>query len=193
MSGWQGSVCLVYLAGLLLGGSTAKLPAPLFKEGADDVPPTIVPPTIEMLLSDLPDGAYQFCTEPDPQDWRDGAGVCLNFVKQSAAVDGYYSYPHSNAFICLRGRVSENGFYGKGFVISWTGRTWSEIPQEAFNWDQEGRLYLSHGDLIHTEGQGEGQVSWIIFQQANLNMQGLYLYDSARMTSPTQLCDWRFD
>ena len=148
-------------------------------------------PTVETLLTNLPDGAYQFCTEPVSQDWRDGAGVCLNFVKQGTTVDGYYGYPHSDRFVCLRGRVSEDWLYGQGLVISWAGRRWSDIPQAEFTWDPEGRLYLSQGELAHSEQMSEGQVGWIIFQQASLNLQELYRYAAPRMKSPNQLCDWR--
>ncbi|MDJ0708081.1 MAG: hypothetical protein QNJ46_32815 [Leptolyngbyaceae cyanobacterium MO_188.B28] len=188
MSVWRHSVGLVGLVGWLLFSNVTTLPASLEKGEESGILPTA-----ETLLTNLPDGAYQFCTEPDPQDWRDGAGVCLNFVKQGTTVNGYYGYPHSDSFVCLQGKVAEDCLYGKGLVISWAGRIWLEIPQVEFNWDKEGRLYLSQGSLAHSEEMGEGQISWIVFQQANLNMQGLYPYPSPRMTSPTQLCDWRFN
>ena len=150
--------------------------------------------TMETLFATLKDGSYQLCTEPDPQDWRDGSGVCLNVVKRGNTLDGYYGYPHSSAFVCLRGQISENWLHGQGLVISWLGRIWQEIPQEEFSWDdQEDRLYLSQGALVSNNGVDDEQVSWIVFQTARLNMQAMYLYDSPRMTSPTQLCDWPFN
>ena len=148
----------------------------------------------QSLLVNQPDGVYQLCSEPDPQDWQDGAGVCLNIVKQDNIIDGYYGYPHSDSFICLRGAVSkdEEGerVIGQGMVITWGGRTWSTIPQEPFAWDDEGRLSLAQGEVVQTEGSGDYQTTWIVFQDANLNVQGFYPYEESRMTSPSQLCDW---
>ena len=151
-------------------------------------------PSMETLLAPLDDGGYQLCTEPTPQDWHDGSGACLNILKQGTTLEGYYGYPHSGSFICLRGQLSENWLEGQGLVISWAGSAWQDIPQETFIWDQpEGRLSLSQGQLVRREGVGEEQVSWIVFQTARLNMQSMYLYDSPRMTAPMQLCDWSLE
>ena len=146
-------------------------------------------PTMEQLLMALTDGTYQFCTEPDPQDWRDGAGACFNFVKQELTLEGYYGYPHSGDFICLRGQVSGDWLSGEGLVTSWAGQGWIEIPPEEFVWDREGRLSLNQGEVI----ESEGPISQIVFGQARLHLQGLYQYPESRMTSPTQLCDWSFN
>ncbi|MFH7027824.1 MAG: hypothetical protein ACHBN1_21105 [Heteroscytonema crispum UTEX LB 1556] len=32
-------------------------------------------------IATLTDGKYQFCSQGDPKDWRDGAGVCFNQSK----------------------------------------------------------------------------------------------------------------
>ena len=150
--------------------------------------------TMEVMLTTLKDGAYQLCTEPEPHDWRDGSGVCLHVVKQGTTLDGYYGYPHSSSFVCLRGQISENWLEGQGLVVSWAGYFWPEIPQEEFIWDYpEERLSLSQATLARREGIGESQVSWIVFQAVRLNMQSMYLYDSPRMTLPAQLCDWSFN
>lgn len=141
-------------------------------------------------LADLPDGAYQLCTEPEPQDWRNGAGVCLNVVKQGLGVSGYYGYPHSSHFICLRGELSAENLAGQALFISWSAHEWTEIPQEAFFWDEEGRLSLDQCSIIPGEDTAaEEGVNWIIFQQANLNTQGLQPYSSPRMRPPEQLCN----
>lgn len=209
MSGWHCSIGLISLISWLLFLSAVNLPASLEKVGKfclsryldyiqipslclgkKDCSQIRCGLTMEALVANLPDGIYQFCTVPDPQDWRDGAGACLNFVKQGTTVDGYYGYPHSDRFVCLRGQISEDWLQGEGLVISWAGHAWSDIPQAEFSWDEEGRLYLSQGELVHSEKLDEGQISWIIFQQARLNMQGLYPYPESRMTSPTQLCNW---
>ncbi len=147
--------------------------------------------TMETQLASLMDGAYQLCTEPAPQDWRDGAGTCLNIAKQGTTVDGYYGYPHSSSYVCLRGAVVDDLFHGQGLISSWPGYSWSDIPQEEFTWDYpEGRLFLSQAEWVHSDGVGEEQVHWIIFRTAKLNIQAMYLYDSPRMTSPLQLCNW---
>lgn len=158
---------------------------------------------MQPILANQPDGSYQLCSDLDPQDWRDGAGVCLNVVKQGNTIDGYYGYPHSDRFICLQGEVSKNTLggemvTGQGMAISisyrqanaWGGHPWPTIPQEPFTWDDEGYLSLDQGDIVHTEGAGEFQTTWIVFQEAHLNLQGFYFYGDPRMTSPSQLCDW---
>ncbi len=191
MAHWHRFMGLVGLvSGLLL--TTTALPAPNPKANSSlQTSPQISLQTslqtTEDLLAHLADGAYQFCTEPAPTDWRDGAGVCLNVVKQGTTLDGYYGYPHSESFVCLQGQVSENELHGQGFSISWPDHPWTEIPQTAFTWDEEGRLALAEASMT----RHEGNVSWITFQHADLNMQALYLYPSARMNSPAQVCGWR--
>ncbi len=145
----------------------------------------------QTALVDLPDGAYQFCTEPDPQDWSDGAGICLNVVKQGLGVSGYYGYPHSDRFICLRGEISTEELAGQALFTSWSAHEWTEIPQEAFFWDEEDRLLLDRSSVIPGADTAESEaLDWIAFQQANFNMQGLHAYSSPRMQPPEQLCDW---
>ena len=77
-------------------------------------------------LVDLPNGTYQFCTEPAPQDWRDGAGTCLIFAKIDTTASGYYGYPHSENFICLDGEISQTDIFGTGMAISWAGDAWTD-------------------------------------------------------------------
>ncbi|MEO1149264.1 MAG: hypothetical protein AAFY26_27495, partial [Cyanobacteria bacterium J06638_22] len=84
MSGWDRLIALMGLTGWLLLASTGTVPALLAKSRETDD----IWPTAETVLADLADGAYQFCTEPDPEDWHDGAGVCLNLVKQGTTVEG---------------------------------------------------------------------------------------------------------
>ena len=178
--GWYGLLKLINLGQLLVLGI-----ALLSVESQ--------PSTMETLLAPLDDDGYQLCTKPDPQNWRDGSGTCLNILKQGTMLEGYYGYPHSGSFVCLRGQVSENWFHGQGLVISWAGTVWQDIPQETFIWDYpENRLSLGKGKLVRSEGVGVDQVHWIMFQTARLDMQSMYLYDSPGMTSPTQLCDWSF-
>jgi len=142
---------------------------------------------VERSLATLADGDYQLCTEPEPQDWHDGNGACLNIVKQGTFIEGYYGYPHSERFVCLQGQITEDRFHGDGFVISWTGHPWTTVPQTAMIWDTEGRLSLAEASVTRQDGD----VRWISFQQADLDMRALYLYTSPRMNSPDQVCDWR--
>lgn len=184
MSTWQyglGSLGLV--SGLLWSLAMGASPVPLQLSAQAE---TSSPPTMEQLLKTLPDGPYQFCTEPDPQDWRDGVGACFNFIKQELTLAGYYGYPHSGDFVCLRGQVAGDWLNGQGLVVSWAGQSWFEIPTEEIVWDREGRLVLRQGTVV----SGEGPVSKIVFGQARLNLEGLYQYPESRMTAPTQLCDW---
>ncbi len=187
MLNWCNSIGLIGLISWLLFANAATLAISLEKEGKADISPMA-----KTSLANLPDGAYQLCTEPLPQDWRDGAGVCFNYVKKGTTIDGYYGYPHSDGFVCLRGNLSKDWLYGEGMIIPWGEGTRLQIPKKEFTWDKEGRLSLSQGDLAHSNGIGENRVDWIIFKQASLNTQGLYLYPNPRMKSPTQLCDWSF-
>ena len=68
MFNWCNSIGLIALVGWLLFPNAATLS--LGKEQKTNIS--------AQTLANLPDGAYQLCTEPQPQDWRDGAGVCLN-------------------------------------------------------------------------------------------------------------------
>ncbi|YAF97174.1 MAG: hypothetical protein AB3A66_05775 [Nodularia sp. CChRGM 3473] len=141
-------------------------------------------------IADLADGNYQFCSQPDPQDWRDGAGVCLNFQKAGNRVDGYYGYPHSDNFICIQGTVDKNQIAGEALEILWGGNQQHKIPQSAFKWDSEGRLTLSQGNIMHSANNDEDAVKKILYRQASLNIQGFYQYNRPRMTPPSQLCEW---
>jgi hypothetical protein len=160
---------------------------------------------IQPRVATLADGNYQFCSQPDPRNWQDGAGVCFVFQKFDRQVDGYYGYPHSDNFICVKGQVEDNAIGGEALQISWAGYEWTDIPQSAFQWDWEGRLTLSRGNIVRTinnvegnnvegnnvEGNNvEGRIDWILFRQAVLNLNGFYQYSSPRMTPPPQLCEW---
>ncbi|MEM9449084.1 MAG: hypothetical protein AAGA75_11175 [Cyanobacteria bacterium P01_E01_bin.6] len=193
MSAWHYLLGLLSVAVWTLQVSTVTVTPslsidPIVQDREADKPS----PTTEMLLN-LTDGVYQLCTEPEPEDWRDGEGACLNTVKQGTTLNGYYGYPHSDSFVCLQGQLFEESLSGTALVVSWSGHRWAHIPEDEFTWNQEGRLQLSQGYVAHREGEDENQVRWIVFRQATLNMQGLYLYPESRMTEPTQLCDWSFN
>jgi hypothetical protein len=142
-------------------------------------------------IANLTNGNYQFCSQPDPKDWRDGTGVCFNFSKIGNRVEGYYGYPHSDNFICIRGTVNGNYIAGEALAISWGINQWKNTPESTFKWDSEGHLTLSQGKIISTVNSGEDAVKWILYRHASLNIEGFYQYNYPRMTSPSQLCEWK--
>jgi hypothetical protein len=140
-------------------------------------------------LLDLADGAYQFCSQPQPNDWRDGAGVCLNFQKQGSQIDGYYGYPHSDSFICIRGEANGNSIRGRALALSWMGEQWDVSPEAEFKWDAEGHLSLSQAhwvDGVETIDDSR----WLLFDQALLEIDGFYQYDRPQMQPSSNLCNW---
>lgn len=139
-------------------------------------------------LVTLPDGVYQVCSQPEPTDWHGGAGVCFNFNKLGHHVEGYYGYPHSDRFICIRGEVSENVVTGEALATSWAGARWDSIPASAFEWDDEKHLSLDQGEMIQTSDDAANPVEWILFRRAILNLDGFYQYSHLRMNSPSELC-----
>ena len=152
--------------------------------------PNKITAQIQPMVATLADGNYQFCSQPDTHNWQDGAGVCFVFQKFDRQVDGYYGYPHSDNFICVKGQVEGDRITGEALEISWAGYEWTDIPQSAFKWDLEGRLTLSQGNVVRTINDVEGRINWILFRKASLNLGGFYQYSSLRMTPPPQLCEW---
>jgi hypothetical protein len=142
-------------------------------------------------ISTLTNGIYQFCSEPPPSDWRSGAGVCFNFVKISDRVNGYYGYPYTDDFICVRGKIKGNLFTGEALIMSWLGREWTSLPKTAFKWDEEGRLLLKDGKTIRTTIDKSGRTDWVLFGSAKLDTQGFYRSTKSLLTPPSQLCDWK--
>ncbi|MEL6325666.1 MAG: hypothetical protein AAFQ61_01990 [Cyanobacteria bacterium J06626_23] len=185
MSGWRHTFSAISLVGGLLFSSVLAQPL----AAASELTLSQVLTPTERLVN-LADGHYQFCTEPPPDDWRDGDGVCLNVWKRENWLEGYYGYPHSSRFVCLRGQVLGEQLQGEGMVISWSAHPWTDIPQTPFTWDDEGRLMLGEGRIAQEEGVGEEQTRWIVFQTAQLNLESLYRYPSVQMNSPDLLCNW---
>jgi hypothetical protein len=144
-------------------------------------------------LSQLPklkDGNYQFCSQPDPGGWRVGAGVCFIFSKQGNAVDGYYGYPHSNTFVCIRGKANDDLIQGEGFIPFWQdGAPESQTAPESLK-DQEGRLHLSQGKRMSSPNPGMEGTQILFFAKASLNTNQFYQYSTPRMTAVARLCDW---
>jgi hypothetical protein len=153
--------------------------------------PSVKQNTNNQSISTLANGSYQFCSEPPPSDWRSGAGVCFNFVKIDDRVSGYYGYPYTDDFICVRGQVKSNLVTGEALMMSWLGREWTSIPKTAFKWDEEGHLLLKDSKIIHTTIDKSGRTDWILFDSAKLDTKGFYRSTKSSLTSPLQLCDWK--
>jgi hypothetical protein len=145
----------------------------------------------EDAIAALPDGSYQLCSKPDPSDWRDGAGVCFIFKKTDQGIEGYYGYPNSDSFMCIRGAVKTNRIQGEGLAISWPGLVWDKIPDTESTWDAEGHLKITQGKIIRSVGKGEDRVDWLYFHQVVLDVNHFYHYRSPRMNPPSSLCDWK--
>jgi hypothetical protein len=141
-------------------------------------------------IGDLTNGNYQFCSQPKPNDWRDGAGVCLNFGKVGDRIDGYYGYPHSDVFICIRGNSLNDTITGKALGAFWFADQPGEVPQNQLEWDVEKRLRLGRGQVIRSTRDRGDRTDWILFQDALLNVKGLYRYTTPKMTPASKLCNW---
>ncbi|BAY14532.1 hypothetical protein NIES21_02890 [Anabaenopsis circularis NIES-21] len=141
-------------------------------------------------IANLVNGRYQFCSQPDPQDWRNGAGVCFNFTKNRNQVNGYYGYPHSDQFICIRGIAEGNQINGEGLSIVWDIPPKKTPDAAEFNWDSEKHLTLSQTNILNTVNVDEDSANRILYRKASLNLEGFYQYNRPRMTPVSQLCQW---
>lgn len=145
----------------------------------------------EGAIATLPNGHYQLCSKPDPMDWRDGAGVCFNFMKTGQNVEGYYGYPNSDEFVCVRGTAKTHLIQGEGLALSWPGAVWYKISDSESTWDVEGHLKIVGGETIRSEGKGDERIDWLRFHKVILDASNFYRYRSPKMTSPSDLCDWK--
>ncbi|MGG6267495.1 hypothetical protein ACQ4M3_23330 [Leptolyngbya sp. AN03gr2] len=102
-------------------------------------------------LAGLANGDYQICNQSPPKDRKQGAGGCLVFHKQNDQIEGYYGYPHSDAFVCLRGTLKGTQIVGQGYLVSWQGSQWRIPSRTAFFWDQEHQLQLAQGKVIQNQ------------------------------------------
>ncbi|MGR3279427.1 hypothetical protein ACSYAD_30635 [Acaryochloris marina NIES-2412] len=147
-------------------------------------------PSQASALEKLSNGDYQFCSQIDPNDGRDGAGVCFNFVKQGDRVDGYYGYPHSGTFVCVRGRMEQGQIAGNGLLLSWPGHPGPSIVPSQYKWQLDSHLTLRNGYLVRSIKEEHGRVEWIQFDEAVLNIDGFHQYSTVKMRPPSQLCKW---
>jgi hypothetical protein len=134
------------------------------------------------VIATLPDGNYQFCSEPETKDSPFGAGVCFWFRKVNNRVVGDYGYPQSDDSICVSGEMNGNLATGDALAISWPGRVWENIPKSPFYWDEENRLQLHQSSTIYTSGTKDERTDWIQFRNAALNLSGFYRYQNVGMS-----------
>jgi hypothetical protein len=128
------------------------------------------------VMATLPDGNYQFCSQPETKDSPFGSGVCFWFRKVNNRVVGAYGYPQSDDSICISGEVKDNLATGEALAVSWPGSPWENIPQSPVDWDEEGRLKVAVGSIIHTSNSEDGRIDWIQFRSTALNLNGFYRY-----------------
>lgn len=135
-------------------------------------------------------GRYQLCTEPDPQDWQDGAGVCAVFSKVDRRLDGYYGYPHSDRFICLRGTVAEDLFRGQALTLTWADSERPSLASLEKEWQVETRMQVQQAKILRTEPAEDGWIVWVKFEKVTLDLQGMHRYAKAKMRPASELCNW---
>lgn len=143
-------------------------------------------------IAALPNGLHQMCSEPEPEGWQAGAGICFWFRKMGNQVVGYYGYPHSGHFIdCISGVAHQNTVQGEALAISWPGEPWIESSQASFIWDDEGHLRLSQSQAPRVVSAQTPNLEVIRFGQATLDLEGFYPYSQAKveqMQPPPQTC-----
>jgi hypothetical protein len=135
------------------------------------------------VIATLPDGNYQFCSQPETKDSPFGAGVCFWFRKVNNRVVGDYGYPQSDDSICVTGEMNGNLATGEALAISWPGRVWENIPKSPFYWDEENHLQLHQASTIHSSGTKDERTDWIEFRNATLNLSRFYRYQNLGMSA----------
>lgn len=162
----------------------------------------------KIAIADLANDKYQFCSEPErATDNLVGIGVCFIFVKADNTIQGYYGYPHSDSFICIRAQIQANPtqanptqanqpqanqISGKAYAITTSEEGVPDIPQSAFKWDREGYLTLEQGHLLPSQPPSTDaiDIQWIRFDKALLDLNKFHRYSQTRMTPVSQLCPW---
>jgi hypothetical protein len=188
------SLCVGLLFSLQLFPAVAQRDWRFWKGGSRLVAGNVV--RFPQNIARLNDAAYQFCSEPEPQDWRQGAGVCFWFKKIGNEVVGIYGYPHSGRYVdCISGLLDRQGVTGQALAIASSGEDWPQLPQQGLTWDEEGHLRLGTGKVVHTERHRSGQLELIQFRSAVINLQGFYQYSAAKAKQMPTLpgsCDLSF-
>ena len=142
------------------------------------------------VVATLPNGLYQFCSQPEPPKWPLGVGMCFWFHKMDQQVVGYFGFPHSSHFIdCISGEVNQNTVTGMAVAIPWPNEPWEEIPDTPLNWDDEGFLTLGAAQRIEIGPPTVEPKEVIQFGTATLQLEGFYRYsrDKVRQMQPPLL------
>ncbi|KAI9134410.1 hypothetical protein [Acaryochloris sp. CCMEE 5410] len=136
-------------------------------------------------LESLANGNYQFCSKPEPDDGRDGDGVCFVFAKLGDRVDGYYGYPHSEVYVCVRGRVEGNQVSGYGLFLAW-----SSVLTSEYTWRLDQYLTLQNGYVVQSRKGEHEELSWVQYDDLKLNIGDFYQYPTVKMHFSPQMCEW---
>ena len=184
-----GLIFLLVVSVLLCGGAAAKPDPELsLKAMPSSKAPNKRGEKPQAAIATFNNGNHQVCSQPDPQSWQDGEGVCFVFDKTGKQVAGYYGYPHSDRFICMKGTVNHNQVVGEAFSLLWEGETVSDVSQVPFKWDQEGHLTLSQPEEVRLADRRDRNFSAIHFQTATLDLDNFHHYEKPKMKSPLDLC-----
>ena len=167
--------------GYAWAGLIALLASSSASVAAQSTPPAVGEQVATMAaLQALPDGNHQFCSEPEPQDFRLGAGQCYWFNKQDNEVIGYYGRPHSSDYIdCVKGQIQTESIVGNALEIAWDGNPY---PVKGYSDFFPGdHLILESGQLEHQIQDQSGQVQVVTFARALLSLQNFYRYSQAKV------------
>lgn len=130
-------------------------------------------------IAALPDGNYQFCSEPEPPEIHLGAGVCYWFRKMGQDVIGYYGLPNSDIFIdCLRGKIQSEQIIGSALAVVRLDPKDPEPPQTSVKWHT---VTLESGEVVHSMGDRFGKLEILTFPKASLTLQDFYRYGPAKV------------
>ncbi|HEY9827293.1 MAG TPA: hypothetical protein V6D19_17785 [Stenomitos sp.] len=178
----------------LLMGCTLSLGLAVARAIAGSSPPLA---QTTQNLAQLPKGVYQFCSQPEPQGWQLGEGVCFWFRKQGNAVVGYYGYPHSDRLIdCVSGQLQGQKLSGQALLVGWAGNEWSAQTQQS-TWDDEKYFRFASKASILPVRVGSEQVQLIRYPRVLLDLSHFYKYGAKKtqqMNPPPTSCDlqtWR--
>ena len=146
--------------------------------------------SLEQLVQ-MPDGQHQLCSEPEPEGFLMGAGICYWFNKSGNQLTGYYGLPHSGEFVdCLSGTIQDEKVVGKALEISWHGDPFpGELDSKSFQWES---LTLSSGSVEYKSTGKFGEISLIRFDKAELTLRDFYKYSprkAQQMNTPPSNCN----
>ncbi|NJN23140.1 MAG: hypothetical protein HC810_00320 [Acaryochloridaceae cyanobacterium RL_2_7] len=187
----QPSILILCLLGL---GATISLPlASQNIERASAETQTSTGDKITSLqeLIRMPDGQHQLCSEPEPDGYVMGSGICYWFNKSGKQLIGYYGVPNSDVFVdCVSGTIQDEKVVGEAIAISWDGSPFPNITeQKEITWET---LILSSASVEYEAPSRFGDISLIRFNKAELTPRDFYKYSpskSQNMDTPPSNCN----